>query len=88
VHAGTGTNTIYALSPVGDSVYCTGQHDTVYAYGFDQIHNCATVIYRADPSRPLPPGQSKRYDVPSLKYDRVARRLYARLRAAERRARR
>jgi Ca2+-binding RTX toxin-like protein len=87
VYAGTGTNTIYALSPAGDTVYCSGQHDTVYAYQFDHIYNCANVIYKPAPGGPNP-HHRWRYHAPSLRHDPTARRFYARLKAAEKKARR
>ncbi len=36
---------IYALSREIDHVYCSGRHDTVFAYSHDIVENCARVIY-------------------------------------------
>lgn len=89
IYAGTGTNTIYALTPDGDTIFCSGQHDTVYAYSIDHIHNCATVIYEPGPGTAGAVAHTGGHlRAPSLRHDSVARRLYARFRAAERRARR
>jgi hypothetical protein len=45
VHAGQGRNVIVALSRQIDHVYCSGRRDTVFAYRYDVIVNCAHVIY-------------------------------------------
>lgn len=89
VYAGTGTNTIYARSPEGDTVYCSGKHDTVYAYRIDHIYNCANVIYADEPGSAVTYADGHHhYKVPSLKHDRLVRTLYARFKAAERHSRR
>lgn len=53
VYAGTGRNTIYALtpSPNVDVIHCSGKKGTVYAYKHDIIKNCAHVIYERPPSQ-------------------------------------
>ena len=96
VWAGTGVNTIYALSPAGDTVHCSGTQDTVYAYTIDHIYNCAHVFYQTAPSTAgnngvgngNGNGNIKHGRAPSLRHNSLARRFYARHRAAERRARR
>ncbi len=50
VYAGLGQNVINALSPDIDHVYCSGKNDTVFAYRYDVIVNCAHVIYRGSPA--------------------------------------
>ncbi len=46
VYAGQGRNVIDALSRQIDYVYCSGRHDTVFAYRYDVIDKkCAHVIY-------------------------------------------
>lgn len=89
IYAGTGTNAIWARSPEGDTVFCSGTHDTVYAYPNDQIHNCANVIYATEPPAAVTYSEHHhRYTPPSLRHDRLARRLYGKLKAAERHAKR
>ena len=94
VWAGTGANTIYALSQAGDTIHCSGTQDKVYAYRIDHIYNCANVIYQTGPSdsgnngngNGTGNGKVKHYRAPSLRHDRLARKLDARHRAAERHA--
>jgi len=86
VYAGMGANTIYALSPEGDTVYCSGHHDTVYAYRIDHIYNCANVSYRSEPGGDTALAEHDHYVAPTLRHNRLARRLDARFKAAERKA--
>jgi hypothetical protein len=89
VYAGKGTNTIYARSPEGDTIYCSGQHDTVYAYSIDRIYNCSHVTYETEPASVAAQARWRpRYDVPSIWHNQTASRYYARFKAAEHRARR
>jgi hypothetical protein len=87
VYAGTGVNTIFARSPEGDTIYCSGTQDTVYAWTNDHIFNCANVIYATEPAAARSFAKHHvRYAAPSLRHNKLARKLYARLKAAERHA--
>jgi len=88
IYPGTGTNTIFAESPAGDDVFCSGKHDTVFAFRIDTISKCANVIYVPEPSGAMARERHARhYVVPSLRHNRRAREFYAKLKAAERKAR-
>ena len=87
VYDGTGTNTIFARSREGDTIYCSGSHDTVYAYRIDRIIHCANVVYQPEPGGPTSHERSH-FAVPTLRKSSTTRKLDARFKAAEKKAKR